>query len=54
MKKTNIFLVTISIIIAIINQFVETIFLDGHSDSIGTGLSIILLAIILLNLLRDK
>ncbi|MEH7547408.1 hypothetical protein, partial [Neobacillus vireti] len=46
-----IFLVIIAIVISLINQFVAPIFFDGHPDSIGTGLSIILLAIVLLNLL---
>jgi hypothetical protein len=54
LKKTNISLVTFAVIITVLNHFVSPIFLDVGPDSSGTGLSILLLAIALLNHLREK
>ncbi|MCM3729958.1 hypothetical protein M3226_31050 [Neobacillus cucumis] len=54
LKKTNITLITIAIIITIINHFVFPIFFKMKPDSVGTGISIILLASVLLNNVRSK
>ena len=54
MKITNISLVTFAVIIIVLNHFVSPIFFDVGPDSLGTALSILLLAIALLNHLREK
>lgn len=54
LKKTNIILVTLAIIITIINHIVNPFFLKIQPDSLGTGLSIIFLASAFLNHLRSN
>ncbi|MGZ4160369.1 MAG: hypothetical protein ACXVNF_06190 [Neobacillus sp.] len=54
LKKTNITLVTLAIIITILNHLVNPIFFKMQPDSVGTGISIIFLASALLNHLRSK
>ncbi|SFA99602.1 MULTISPECIES: hypothetical protein [unclassified Bacillus (in: firmicutes)] len=54
MKKTNITLITLAIVITVFNQFVYPIFFDMQPDSLGTGLSIIFVASALLNHLREN
>ncbi|WP_226671090.1 hypothetical protein [Metabacillus litoralis] len=54
LKKTNVTLVTLAIIITILNHMVNPIFFNTQPDSIGTGLAIIFLASALLNHIRSN
>jgi len=54
LKKTNITLVTLAIIITILNYFVDPLIFKMPPDSVGTGLPIIFLTSALLNHLRSK